>query len=126
MRSVVLTAVSIVLGCLPALAEAPDDLLTAPNAILCVSPDNLDIANHPAIGRSQVVLRGMGCLRTEAGIRARPLAGTEMDSGSPWMVRFYPAGISGGVVLWGLASSFTAPAAAADRSKLVPVKRAGP
>jgi hypothetical protein len=97
------------IGWSSAMAEAPDDLVTVTNAILCVNPDNLDIASHPAVAESQLVLRAMGCLRTEAGIRTRLLEGIATEPGRPWRIQFYPTGISGGVVLWGLTSSFTAP-----------------
>jgi hypothetical protein len=85
-------------------AEVPAELITAHNAILCVAPGNLNGAYHAA-AKSQRVLQGMGCLRTEAGIRTRLLDGVALDR--PWRVRFYPTGISGGVELWGLPSSFT-------------------
>lgn len=97
-------------------AESTDEFVTAENAILCTTPGNLDIANEPTVAENQVVLRGMGCLRIEAGVRTR-LLGSLVD---PWRVRLYPTGMSEGVVLWGLSSSFTKP----DGSKLAPVKRA--
>jgi len=103
----------------PAIAEPPEELLTAPNAILCVSPDNLDTANQSSVAKSQLVLRAMGCIRTETGIRARLLEGSDVPR--PWRVRFYPAGISGGVELWGLPSSFTMP----DRPKALPATKTG-
>lgn len=119
MRSLLIAIVSTVAALASAMAETPDEVVTAPNAILCVSPGNLDIANQPAVGESQLVLRAMGCLRTESGIRTRLLEPPDLNH--PWRVRFYPAGISGGVVLWGLPSSFTTP----DRLKLIPARRAG-
>jgi hypothetical protein len=121
MRSSMMGIAAGLIGWSSAIAQVPDDLVTAPNAILCLSPDNLDIANHPIVAESQLVLRGMGCLRTEAGIRTRRLEGADTDPDRPLRVRFYPRGISGGVVLWGLTSSFAAP----DGAKLLPVKRAG-
>jgi hypothetical protein len=80
-----------------------DDLVTAPNAILCLSADSLETATAPAVAKSQVVLQAMGCLRTDAGIRIRMM---RTVPGGSWQVRFYPAGMSGGVVLWGLPSAF--------------------
>jgi hypothetical protein len=121
MRLLLLTVAAGLVGWSSAMAETPDDLFTVTNAILCVNPDNLDIARHPAVAESHLVLRAMGCLRTEVGIRARLLEGSTTDPGRPWRVQFYPRGISGGVALWGLTSSFTAP----DGAKLLPVKRAG-
>ena len=108
MRSVLLAMVSAIVASVPAeRAEPADELVTAQNAILCVSPDNLDTANQSSVAKSQLVLRAMGCIRTETGIRARLLEGSDVPR--PWRVRFYPAGISGGVELWGLPSSFTMP-----------------
>jgi hypothetical protein len=80
-----------------------DDLVTAPNAILCMTADSLETATAPPVAKSQVVLRAMGCLRSEAGIRTRIM---QAMPGGLWQVRFYPAGISGGVVLWGQPSAF--------------------
>ena len=80
-----------------------DDLVTAPNAILCMSADSLQTATAPPVSKSQVVLRAMGCLRSEAGIRTRMVRAAP---GGLWQVRFYPAGISGGAVLWARPSAF--------------------
>jgi hypothetical protein len=80
-----------------------DDLVTAPNAILCMSADSLEKATAPPVAKSQLVLRAMGCLRSEAGIRTRMV---QAVSGGLWQVRFYPAGMSGGVVLWARPSAF--------------------
>jgi hypothetical protein len=101
------------------MAEAPTAFITASDAILCVSPSNLDFAHHPTVRKSQAVLKAMGCFRTEGGIQARLLE--RSDPGNIWRVRFYPMGISGGVVLWGLPSSFTKP----DGEEDVAAKRAG-
>ena len=103
----------------PAMAEAPNVLVTTPDAILCVSPSNLDIAHHPTVRNSQAVLKAMGCFRIGGGIQARLLE--RSDPGNIWRVRFYPIGISGGVVLWGLPPSFTKP----DGEEDVAAKRAG-
>jgi hypothetical protein len=84
-------------------AADQDDLVTAPNAILCMSADSLETATAAPVAKSQVVLQAMGCLRSEAGIRTRMVQTTP---GGLWQVRFYPAGMSGGVVLWGRPSAF--------------------
>jgi hypothetical protein len=87
-----------------------DDLVTAPNAILCMSANSLETATAPSVAKSQVILQAMGCLRSEAGIRTRMV---QAAPGGLWQVRFYPAGISGGVVLWARPSAFVP----ADRSQ---------
>jgi hypothetical protein len=83
----------------------PEDMVTAPDAILCMSADSLDTATAPPVAKSQIVLRAMGCMRSQAGIRIRMM----QNANGAWQVRFYPAGMSGGVVLWGRPSAFTAP-----------------
>ena len=93
----------------PVLAEPQDVLFTAPDAVLCLSPDNLDVANQPAVANSETVLRSMGCLRTGSGVRTRLMDSTAVPAGNPLRVRFYPAGISGGIMLWALPSAFTSP-----------------
>jgi len=102
----------------PALAQqGPADVTTGPDAILCLDPQNVAVANQREVSSSQVVLRAMGCLRAEAGIRSRLL---EVSGGAgPVPVRFYPAGISAGLVLWGLPSAFMAP----DRTRLDPARQ---
>jgi hypothetical protein len=80
-----------------------DDLVTAPDAILCMSADSLETATAPPVAKSQIVLQAMGCLRSEAGIRTRMV---QAAPGDLWQVRFYPAGMSGGVVLWARPSAF--------------------
>ena len=120
MRSVLLAMVSAIVASVSAArAEPADELMTAQNAILCVSPDNLETANQVSVAKSQPVLRAMGCLRAETGIRTRLLEGSDVQR--PWRVRFYPTGISSGVELWGLPSSFTTP----DRPKALPATKAG-
>jgi hypothetical protein len=106
----------IALGMQPAVAEISGGLFTAPDAILCLARDNVGTANLPAVAKSQTVLNAMGCLRTEAGI---PISVIDRNhAGGPTRVRFYPAGISTGIVLWALPSSFTT----AERVKFVPMK----
>ena len=101
----------------PAVGQGAGDIMTGPDAILCLSPGNVAIANQPTVSRGQTVLSAMGCLRVEAGIRSRLL---EPDTPSgPVRVRFYPAGISAGLVMWGYPSSFLA----LDRATLAPKTR---
>ena len=76
MRLLWLTVAAGLVGSSSAMAEVPDDLFTVTNAILCINADNLEIARHPAVTESQLVLRAMGCFRTAAGIRARLLEGS--------------------------------------------------
>jgi hypothetical protein len=98
-------ALAVICGTLPATAEVPGGMYTAQNAILCLSRDNVGTANMPKVSRSQTVLRAMGCLRSESGIPIRlldPKAGE-----GPVKIRFYPAGMSAGIDLWALPSSFT-------------------
>ena len=103
MRSMLVLALTLG-GISAAAAGIPGELFTAPNAILCVNRVNLDKANRPSVAESQRMLRAMGCLRTEAGIRTR-LDGPVADNA--WRERFFPTGISSGVVLWALPSAFT-------------------
>jgi len=104
-RRIQFAAFFVLLSAGTAVAE-PGDLITAPDAILCISADSLDTATAPAGAKSQAVLRAMGCMRSEAGVRIRMM---QESANGVWQVRFYPAGISGGVVLWGRPSAFTAP-----------------
>jgi hypothetical protein len=107
MRAVLTGMLGVLAGMSSTLAEMPGELITAQNAVLCVAPDNLDIAKQAAAAKSWRVLQAMGCFRTVAGIRIRLVEGAPIHE--PWRVRFYPAGISEGVELWGLATSFTPP-----------------
>lgn len=101
-----LAIASIILSVGTAAAADPDEFVTAPDAILCLNADSLATATAPAVAKSQVVLQALGCLRSEGGIRTRLVQNAPDGT---WQVRFYPAGISGGVMLWGRPSSFTAP-----------------
>jgi hypothetical protein len=105
-------ALAVICGTLPATAEVPGRMYTAQNAILCLSRDNVGTANKPAVSRSQAVLRAMGCLRSESGVPIRLLDPNDLEG--PVKVRFYPVGMSGGIDLWALPSSFTR----AERAKL--------
>jgi len=87
-------------------AQNPQELLTAADTILCVDPNNLDIANHPKVASSQIVLRSMGCLKVVSGIRTQ-LVGPRQ--GHLLQVRLFPTGISSGVILWALPSTLSIP-----------------
>jgi hypothetical protein len=93
-------------------------LVTADDAVLCLSPIDLNEATQSEVAKSQDLLKKLGCLRVGSGIRVTMMGGQEGKS--PWHVRLYPIGISGGVALWGFPYSFTA----ADGTKLVPVVQA--
>lgn len=90
----------------PAAAAEPRELITAPDAVLCLSADSLDQASASRT-KGQERLRELGCMRSPAGVPAMLLNGS--GAGGPWNVRFMPQGISGGIALWGRASSFTLP-----------------
>lgn len=89
-----------------ALSVEPRELVTAADAVLCLSADSLDAATGRMV-RSQDRLRGLGCLRSPAGVPATLLSGSE--GGGIWSVRFQPQGMSGGITLWGWRSAFTLP-----------------
>ena len=97
----------------PVAAQSTGEVTTGRNAILCLDRDNVAVANQPAVFRSQTVLRAMGCIRVGAGILTRLLDAA--SSAEPVRVRFYPAGIGGGLELWALPSSFLP-----DRATLAP------
>jgi hypothetical protein len=88
-------------------AAEPRPMVTAQDGILCMSPASLHQAHEPAVAKSQDRLRALGCLRIEQGIRLTLLDGPKI--GGPWRIRFYPQGISAGLTLWALPSSFTEP-----------------
>jgi hypothetical protein len=90
-----------------ATALAAEDGVTAEDGILCLAPSSLHQANQPEVAKSQQRLRALGCLRAEPGIRLTVLDGPKI--GGPLRIRFYPQGISTGVTLWGLPSSFKLP-----------------
>ena len=97
-------------------APEPRELVTAANAILCLSPRDLTQASRPEIAQSQQRLRNLRCMRTEPGI---PLTLIE-QSAAGWKVSFRPQGIPGGIALWGRGTSFTTP----DGTPLIHSKRA--
>jgi hypothetical protein len=74
-------------------------------AILCLRPDDLDSANSEPASESRKILRTMGCFRSRAGVAVQLL---KVAEGGAWQVRYYPSGISRGVVLWGLRFAFLA------------------
>jgi hypothetical protein len=79
------------------------ELVTAPDAVLCLDAGSLD---HAHAG-SQTKLRNLGCLRSPAGVPVTLLSGT--DEAGVWSVRFRPEGISGGLTMWARRSAFTLP-----------------
>lgn len=87
-------------------ATEPRELVTAANAILCLSPDSLSEASQADVARNQRRLRGLSCMRTEAGIALIVLDNTDANA---WKISFRPQGIPGGVTLWGRAGSFATP-----------------
>jgi hypothetical protein len=97
-------AITLTLAANPAGSQELAEVKTAAGAILCLSAENVAVANRPSISRNQTVLSRMGCLRVGAGIDSRML--DDPTSSGPIRVRFYPAGISDGLVLWALPSSF--------------------
>lgn len=96
-------AIIAILGILASPSISGAEMLTADNAVLCLDQENAVVARDRAIAKSQAVLRAMGCLKVGAGIRVEVLTASKDDT---WQVRFFPAGISRGIVLWAHASSF--------------------
>jgi len=88
------------------MAAEPRELVTAPNAVLCLSAHDVDTASFGRI-RDQEWLRDLGCMRSPAGVPATLLS--DSDAVGILNVRFRPEGISGGVTLWGRPSAFTLP-----------------
>ena len=102
-----LAALMLVFAAGSALAAEPKELMTAPDAVLCLSADSLDDASVGRAGKDQDRLRGLGCLRSPAGIRATLLEASE--TGGPLSVRFRPQGISRGITMWARPSAFVLP-----------------
>jgi hypothetical protein len=102
----ILAVIVLILAAGAARAATPNEFVTAPNAILCLSPDSLIEANQPEIAQSQRRLRSLRCMRIGSGI---PLTVLERTGADVWKISFRPQGISGGVTLWGRATSFTTP-----------------
>src|SRR5262245_7724834 len=94
------------IACIGSAAQASSpELVTRGGAVLCVQAANVAMANEPKVRRLPISLKGMGGIRSPAGIRIKPLEPVANDG--PMMVRFYPEEISKGVVLWGMPSAFT-------------------
>jgi hypothetical protein len=85
------------------LVVAWNDLRTSRDAILCLKPDALGLANKKPASESQKVLRTMGCFKSQAGVSVKLL---KVNESGAWQVRYYPPGISRGVMFWGLSSAF--------------------
>ena len=101
-----ISALMFVLAAGSAMAAEPRELATATDAVLCLRAESVDAASFGRV-RSQDRLRGLGCLKSPAGVPATLLSGTEGIG--VWSVRFRPEGISGGITLWGRPSAFTLP-----------------
>jgi hypothetical protein len=99
----------LLLSALPSVAPAqgPVYLFTEPDAILCLRPENVDVANVPSVAENATVLRAMGCVKLEAGVRSRLMANAEPGARNVVKVRLLPQGIPGGVVFWGRSNAFT-------------------
>ena len=89
-----------------ALAAEPRELVTAPDAVLCLSARDVDAASFGRT-KNQERLRDLGCMRSPAGVPATLLSDTDVVG--VLSVRFRPEGMSGGVTLWGRPSAFTLP-----------------
>jgi hypothetical protein len=100
-------ALIVLLAASSAAVAEPRELATAPDAILCLSAESLDHAIASHVARSNERLRGLGCLKSPAGVPATLLSGSE-GTGT-WSVRFRPEGMSDGITLWGRPSAFTLP-----------------
>lgn len=105
MRPLILLLLLAVSG--SAAAAEPQELVTAPDAVLCLSAESLDAAAAHRAGHSPDRLRALGCLRSPAGVPATLLSGS--DGAITWSVRYRPDGMSGGITLWGRPSAFTRP-----------------
>ena len=60
-------------------AAAPQDLVTADQAVLCLSPVNLEEATQPQIARSLELLKELNCLRVGSGIRVTIMGSQESN-----------------------------------------------
>jgi len=85
----------------------PKELLTAPDAVLCLRADSLDEAGVGLVAKDQERLQGLGCMRSPAGVPATLLSGPA--GAGIWSVRYRPEGMSGGITMWGRPSAFTLP-----------------
>jgi hypothetical protein len=102
----------LVLAAGSAAGAEPKELLTAPDAILCLRADSLREAGMGHVAKNQEQLRGLGCMRSPAGVPATLLGGSDVTgawAASTWSVRYRPEGMSGGITMWGRPSAFTLP-----------------
>jgi len=90
-----------------AVAAEPKELVTAPDAVLCLDAGSLARAGAGRSEGFQSRLRNLGCLRSPAGVPVTLLS--ESDGSGSWSVRFRPQGISGGITMWARPSAFTLP-----------------
>ena len=97
----------LLLACGSAAAAEPTELVTAPDAVLCLDAGSLDQAGDGPAAGAQHRLRSLGCLKSPAGVPATLLRASE-EAGK-WSVRFRPQGMSGGITMWARPSAFTLP-----------------
>ena len=102
-----LSVLILVLASGPAAAAEPRELVTAPDAVLCLEAGSLDQAGDGPAARTQHRLRSLGCLKSPPGVPATLLSASE-EAGK-WSVRFRPQGMSGGITMWARPSAFTLP-----------------
>ena len=100
-------SVLILLAASSAAAAEPKELVTAPDAVLCLDAGSLAQTGAGRTDGSQNRLRSLGCLRSPAGVPVTLLS--ESDGSGTWSVRFRPQGISGGITMWARPSAFTLP-----------------
>ena len=83
-----LSVLMLVLACGSAAAAEPTELVTAPDAVLCLDAGSLDQAGDGPAAGAQHRLRSLGCLKSPAGVPATLLSGV---GGSRQMERPVPA-----------------------------------
>ena len=105
MKRAQIPVLALILASGAALAAEPQELVTAPDAVLCLNADQLGPATAGRTARDHNLMRKLGCLRSPAGVPATLLSGSE----GTWSVRFRPQGMSDGITLWGRPSAFTLP-----------------
>ena len=100
-------AIATVLFCLgvASTAQAGDELITAQDTVLCLRRQDVIRASEPKTARNQASLRALRCMRPGPGICTVSM-NTGVSANLPMQVRFFPTGISGGVMLWALPSAF--------------------